>query len=80
MNIERIDQIDLNLLRLFAEVYDRGSVSAAAERLGISQPAASNGLRRLRGVLGTGATDRCFAPELRFRPTHVAAALSHSHE
>ena len=44
MNIERINQIDLNLLRLFAAVYDTGSVSKAAERLGISQPAASNGL------------------------------------
>ena len=27
MNIEKIYQIDLNLLRLFAEVYDCGSVS-----------------------------------------------------
>lgn len=72
MNIERIDQIDLNLLRLFAEVYDRGSVSAAAERLGISQPAASNGLTRLRAVLGNALFARAHGG---VRPTPMADHL-----
>lgn len=72
MNIERIDQIDLNLLRLFAEVYDRGSVSAAAQRLGISQPAASNGLTRLRAVLGNALFARAHGG---VRPTPMADHL-----
>ncbi len=40
--------LDLNLLRLFDEVYRAGNVSRAAERLGLTQPAASQGLTRLR--------------------------------
>jgi DNA-binding transcriptional LysR family regulator len=43
-----IKDIDLNLLRLFNEVYSAGSVSRAAERLGLTQPAVSHGLTRLR--------------------------------
>jgi DNA-binding transcriptional LysR family regulator len=40
--------LDLNLLRLFETVYRLGSVSRAAEALGLTQPAASQGLARLR--------------------------------
>jgi DNA-binding transcriptional LysR family regulator len=40
--------LDLNLLRLFEAVYRTRSVSRAAEALGLSQPAASQGLSRLR--------------------------------
>lgn len=40
--------LDLNLLRLFSEVHRLGSVSRAAEALGLTQPAASQGLARLR--------------------------------
>ena len=72
MNIERINQIDLNLLRLFAEVYEHGSVSAAAERLGISQPAASNGLTRLRRLLGNALFARVHGG---VRPTPMADHL-----
>ncbi|HQX61059.1 MAG TPA: LysR family transcriptional regulator [Burkholderiaceae bacterium] len=72
MNIEKIYQIDLNLLRLFAEVYDCGSVSVAAERLGISQPAASNGLARLRTVLGNALFARAHGG---VRPTPMADHL-----
>lgn len=43
-----IKDLDLNLLRLFDEVYRAGNVSRAAERLGLTQPAASQGLTRLR--------------------------------
>lgn len=72
MNIDRINQIDLNLLRLFAEVYDHGSVSAAAQRLGISQPAASNGLTRLRRLLGNALFARAHGG---VRPTPMADHL-----
>ena len=43
---------DLNLLRVVLAVHEEGSVSAAARRLGISQPAASAALARLRAALG----------------------------
>lgn len=51
-----LSDVDLNLLVLFMELLRRRSVSAAAESLGISQPAASNALARLRRMLG----DRLF--------------------
>ncbi|MFS2034076.1 LysR family transcriptional regulator [Polaromonas sp. CT11-55] len=47
-----IDQLDMNLLRLFEAVYRLGSVSRAADAMGLSQPAASQGLTRLRLALG----------------------------
>ena len=44
MHIMHINDIDLNLLRLFDAVYRARSVSRAAEALDITQPAASHGL------------------------------------
>ena len=44
--------IDLNLLVVFNELLRQRSVSAAAETLGITQPAISNALNRLRKVMG----------------------------
>ncbi|HZY20029.1 MAG TPA: LysR family transcriptional regulator [Ramlibacter sp.] len=43
--------VDLNLLRLFDAVYRARSVTRAAERLGLTQPAASQGLTRLRTLI-----------------------------
>src|SRR2546428_10783293 len=43
-----IKDIDLNLLRLFDAVYRTRNVSRAAELLDLTQPAASQGLTRLR--------------------------------
>jgi len=40
--------VNLNLLQTFHAVHAAGSVSAAAERLGVSQPTVSHVLRRLR--------------------------------
>jgi DNA-binding transcriptional LysR family regulator len=42
--------IDLNLLRAFDAVLQERSVTAAAKRLGLTQPAVSNALTRLRGL------------------------------
>jgi DNA-binding transcriptional LysR family regulator len=47
-----IKDIDLNLLRLFDAVWRTRSVSRAAELLDLSQPAASQGLGRLRALIG----------------------------
>lgn len=46
-----INDIDLNLLRLFDAVYRCRSVSRAAEQLDLTQPATSQGLTRLRSLL-----------------------------
>lgn len=46
-----INEIDLNLLRLFDAVYRNRSVSRAAVQLELTQPAASQGLTRLRTLL-----------------------------
>jgi DNA-binding transcriptional LysR family regulator len=43
-----IVETDLNLLRTFEAIYATGSVSRAAQRLGLSQPTVSHALRRLR--------------------------------
>ena len=51
MNIDELD-LDYRLLRLFLTVYDEGSVTAAANRLGIGQPTVSHGLDRLRQIIG----------------------------
>jgi DNA-binding transcriptional LysR family regulator len=45
-----IDRADLNLLRAFDALLSERSVSRAAVRLGIGQPAASNALARLRSL------------------------------
>jgi LysR family transcriptional activator of mexEF-oprN operon len=44
--------LDLNLLRVFAVVAEMGSVTAAAGRLYLTQPAVSAALRRLTSVVG----------------------------
>ena len=46
-----IKDVDLNLLRLFDAVYRTRNVSRAAEMLDLTQPAASQGLTRLRTLL-----------------------------
>lgn len=46
-----VPDLDLNLLRAFDAVLKDGSVTAAGARLGLSQPAMSNALSRLRRLL-----------------------------
>jgi DNA-binding transcriptional LysR family regulator len=47
----QLNRFDLNLLRLFDAIYRARNVSRAAERLGLTQPAASQGLTRLRTLM-----------------------------
>jgi LysR family transcriptional activator of mexEF-oprN operon len=49
-NYER--DLDLNLLRVFCVVAEAGSVTSAASRLYLTQPAVSAALRRLAGAVG----------------------------
>lgn len=62
---------DLNLLVVFEAIHETGSVSRAAERLALSQPAASHALARLRQAFG----DELFVRAgQRLAPTAVAEA------
>lgn len=47
-----VDRLDLNLLRVMQAIDQEGSVTRGAQRLGLSQPAVSNALARLRAMLG----------------------------
>ncbi len=47
-----IKDFDLNLLNVFAKIYQEQNISRAAEQLGLSQPATSNALNRLRKIVG----------------------------
>jgi DNA-binding transcriptional LysR family regulator len=47
-----VQHIDLNLLRVFDAVLRERSVTAAAAHLGLTQPAVSNALARLRALFG----------------------------
>ena len=46
-----LSKIDLNLLVLFEAVYSTGAIGSAAERLHLTQPAVSMGLKRLRELV-----------------------------
>lgn len=73
MRAMHIKDIDLNLLRLFDAVYRLGSVSRAAEALDLSQPAASQGLTRLRRLLADPLFTRAHGG---VRPTPRAERLA----
>jgi DNA-binding transcriptional LysR family regulator len=45
-------EVDLNLLVVFLQLYKERRVAAVADNLGLSQPAVSNALSRLRKMLG----------------------------
>jgi DNA-binding transcriptional LysR family regulator len=68
-----IDQLDLNLLRVFHQLMTERRVSSVAETLGMSQPAVSGALRRLREALG----DELFLRTARgMQPTPLAESLA----
>jgi DNA-binding transcriptional LysR family regulator len=52
MNPAHFRTFDLNLLRVFDEVMTERSLTRAAQKLSITQPAVSNALRRFREVMG----------------------------
>ncbi|WP_315125999.1 LysR family transcriptional regulator [Comamonas antarctica] len=68
-----MNQLDLNLLRVFDAVYRHRSVSRAAEELGLSQPAASQAVTRLRLLLGNALFERVHGG---VRPTPRAERLA----
>ncbi|MEG0149917.1 MAG: LysR family transcriptional regulator [Comamonas sp.] len=68
-----ISGLDLNLLRVFDVVFRHGSVSRAAQELGMSQPAASQAVTRLRQLLGDPLFERMHGG---VRPTPRAERLA----
>jgi DNA-binding transcriptional LysR family regulator len=64
--------LDLNLLRVFDAVMSEGSLTRAAERLSMTQPAASHALKRLHGAVGE---DLLLRTAFGMRPTARAEAL-----
>lgn len=66
--------IDVDLLRLLRAIAEEGSISAAARRLGISQPAASQQLRRGERRIGTALVERTGRTS---RPTGPGRVLAH---
>jgi DNA-binding transcriptional LysR family regulator len=65
--------IDLNLLVVFDAIMTERQVTRAGERLGLSQPATSNALARLRNL----TKDELFVRNRgRLDPTPVAIALA----
>jgi DNA-binding transcriptional LysR family regulator len=68
-----VADLDLNLLRAFDAIATEGSVTVAGERIGLTQPAMSNALARLRTVFG----DPLFVRTPRgMRPTPFAQQLA----
>ncbi len=51
-HLMNLNDLDLKLLRVFHQLMIERRVSSAAQSLGVSQPAVSNALKRLRGLLG----------------------------
>jgi LysR family nod box-dependent transcriptional activator len=68
----RFKNLDLNLLVVFAALMETRSVTRSAEKLGLTQPAASAALRRLRDYFGD---DMLVQVGKRMHPTPFAEAL-----
>jgi DNA-binding transcriptional LysR family regulator len=85
INIMNVRDVDLNLLRVFDAVLHESGVTPAAARLGLTQPAVSNALARLRKLFGdplfvrtaAGMDATPFARELA-QPVRQALALLES--
>lgn len=75
IHMAHIDHLDLNLLRLFDAIYRARNISRAASQLGLSQPATSQALTRLRLALRDPLFQR--APG-GVRPTERADRLARS--
>lgn len=69
----RLVAVDVEVLRLLRAVQEEGSISAAARRLGVSQPAASQQLRRAERAIGTALVERVGRSS---RPTEPGRVLA----
>ncbi|QEW23112.1 HTH-type transcriptional regulator LeuO (plasmid) [Paracoccaceae bacterium] len=77
MDTKTLLRFDLNLIKVFLAVWDSGNLTVAAGRLGLTQPAVSHALRRLRDEFG----DPLFVRSGNgMEPTQMAVALRGSFE
>ncbi len=72
-SIDNLSEIDLNLLVAFLAIYEERSVTAAAQRLFLGQPAMSAALKRLRSLL---ADDLFIRVGRTMQPTRKAEAIA----
>lgn len=71
--VHNLNQLDLNLLKIFDAVHQERNVSIAADHLNMTQPAVSNALNRLRQALG----DQLFVRTRNgMEPTLVASSIA----
>ena len=68
-----LDRLDLNLLRVLEALHEERHVTRAATRLGLTQSAASNALRRLRATFQDDLFQRTPAG---MEPTALARELA----
>lgn len=76
---------DLNLLRMFLAVADAASFRAAADALGVTRSAVSQGIRRLEDALGVALAQRTTrsvrlteaGQRLRDQPAKLRALVQH---
>lgn len=73
MNEMNLRTVDLNLLTVFSAIYDHGRLTRAAEVLGMTQPAVSHALRRLRILFDDPLFERA---KTRMEPTARAHAIA----
>lgn len=73
MNLKEIKDLDFKLLAVFDAVFETRSVTVAGKRIGLSQPAMSYSLTRLRAVFGDPLFIRV---DNRMRPTPRALELA----
>src|SRR5215470_9573796 len=72
-----VQDVDLNLLRVFDAVLHESGVTPAAARLGLTQPAVSNALARLRKIFGDALFVRELAEPVRQALALLESALAH---
>ena len=75
MNKINLSGVDLNLLVIFDALIAEGHVTRAAERIGLTQPAVSHALNRLRGLFNDPLFVRC---PRGMSPTPVALEMAAS--
>lgn len=73
ISLVKLSDIDLNLLIILDAIISERSVTAAGRRVGLSQPATSAALRRLRGIFGDPLLERAGS---RWRLTELANQLA----
>lgn len=75
ISMKQVASLDIRMLRIFHAVATSGSISRAAQALGITQSAVSQTLTLIDGIVGTSVIDRSRRP---IRLTAAGVALNRS--